>query len=77
MAGYISYEHAEAKVKLIIGLRTYIKHFGGVSAAAVKMKMDPHDLHAILRLDRSVSLSKLQDMGMALGVKLVMKWEAK
>lgn len=76
MAGYVSTKHQEAKEELIVSLRVYIRHAGGIPAAAKKMKMDQHDLAAVLRLDRTVSVSKLQDMGEAIGVKLVMKWEA-
>lgn len=36
--------------------------------------MDPHDLSAILRHDRSCSLSKLRDIGKALNLKLTMEW---
>lgn len=77
MAGYVSTKHQEAKEDLIIGLRIHIKSIGGIPEAAKKVKMDQHDLAAVLRLDRSVSVSKIQDMGDALGLRLIMKWEPK
>jgi DNA-binding phage protein len=75
MAGYITPKHAEAKENLILDMRTHIKGHGGIQWAASKMGMDDRDLAKILRLDRTVSLSKLEEMGSAIGIKLVMRWE--
>lgn len=80
MAGYVSYKHQAAKEDLIISLRVHIRTLGGLPEVSEKLKvlkMDPHDVAAIMRLDRVVSLSKLQDMGDVLGLRLVMKWEPK
>lgn len=70
----LSPKHREAKDELIIGLRTYISKTSNISKAAAKMKMSDNDLSKILRLERSVSMSKLEEMGNSLGLELVMRW---
>lgn len=74
MAGYISPKQRDAKEELIICLRTHIRHTGGVSEAARKIKMSENDLSKVLRLERAVSLSKIFHMGEALGLRLSMRW---
>lgn len=73
----ISPHHQEAKDDLVHGLRIFVKHNGGIGKCAVRMGMDDHNLAKILRLDRAVSLSKLEEMGNAVGLKLEMKWVQK
>lgn len=75
MPAIITPKHAEAKEDLILDLRTHIKNNGGIGWASAKIGMDDHNLAKILRLDRTVSLSKLEEMGNKLGLKLVMRWE--
>lgn len=75
MPVYITQKHREAKENLVLDLRTHIKNNGGIGPAAAKIKIDAHELAKILRLDTTVSLSKLETMGNALGFKLVMRWE--
>lgn len=77
MAGYVPVKVVDAKEELIVGLRTYVKHYGGIQKAAAKMGMSDHDLAKVLRLDRTVSIGKLHDMGEAIGLKLDMRWVEK
>ena len=77
MPAIITPQHQEAKEDLVLDLRTHIKNHGGIGKAATKMGMDDHNLAKILRLDRTVSLSKLEDMGSKLGLKLEMRWVKK
>ena len=77
MAYITSSTHRVAVEELIVSMRVYIRHNGGIPVAAKKMKISDHDLAKVLRLDRTVSLSKLHEMGNVLGLELVMKWEPK
>lgn len=59
-----------------MGLRVYSLHrYGSVAAAAKKIGMNENDLAKVLRLERPVSLSKLEEIGKAVGLKLSMRWE--
>jgi hypothetical protein len=78
MSGYISPAHRDAKEVLTLELAALIgQRRGGIAEAARTLKMDPHDLAAVLRMDRAVSLSKLSDIGAGLGLELRMKWRHK
>ena len=74
---YISHKHLDDKADLVHALRIHIKSKGTIADAARKIKMDEHALANVLRLERSVSLSKLDEIGAKLGLRLVMKWEKK
>lgn len=77
MAGYLSPRHLAVREQLINELRVHIKNGIGIQAAARKAKMDPKDVSKFLRFEIPASISKVQDLGEAVGLKLVMKWERK
>lgn len=78
MSGYISPAHRDAKEMLTLELAARVgQQRGGIAEAARRLKIDSHDLAAILRLDRTVSLSRLSDIGAALGLELQLKWRHK
>ena len=77
MVGYVSFKHANAKADLIYGLRLHIIGLprGTLDKIAAKMGVLANDMSAMLRLERAVSLSKLEEIGNHAGLKLVMRWE--
>lgn len=75
MARTHSAEHKAAKEKLIDDLRRRVRNSSTVPAVAAKIGMDMHDLAAVLRNHSPVSISRLEEIGRAVGLKLVMKWE--